>query len=444
MKSTATWGVVQTPDKLLWARLVDRNARVFESSLKVITGGEQAVVAALSAVDMALRKTTLPFTQHEQIWAVLPQEAMETLIARFNDPCYALQWKTAKSADADVFFALCERQALDGLLTQLATTEIQPIGVVMAELGAWPLLETTTLLPQQSTTLVVDGSANPPSVYSIIQGRLHDFRLVAPATIALGNTAITDEIQWLTTDLLNRLPDKNPAEIKMVFLGQSPEFWHPITTLYAEIQCEIPTLTALGEGLRDWEWVRPAGLALAAAQGTHNRLMDFLNGAGEQQWQTWLRPWRQTAILMLILLLAWGGQTLVRLTQAQAQFTELKTQTDAIFRDALPTIPVIVEPVLQLKQALGQANVNKEGEFPNLGHWIRVIQTAIPADTQVKWLRLRYEPGEIQLSGEVPSYQHLDKLRSALQQLSGGRETRMDEARIIAETKTVRFRLGLL
>ena len=432
MKTTATWGGIQTPEKLLWVRLVDRNTLMFETGMSVITGGERGVVVGLSLVDMALRKTILPFTRRDQIWAVLPQEAMDSLINRFDNPSFALQWEPVEEG-ASVFFALCEQKILDELLARLAEMEIKPMGLVMAELAAWPLLDAANLLPPQTSILVVDGSGTPPSVYAITAGRLQELRVVSLATVARGETAVLEELEWLVPDLLNRLPNTNPTEIKMVFLGYSPSFWQPLWEKTGLTQIEVPGLETLGQGLRSWEWLRPAGLALAAAQGSHARLMDFLDGAGEKQWQTWLRPWQGAAIMLLILVLIWSGHGALRYTQAKNHFDTLKTETEAIFRDAMPHVPVIMDPQLQLKQALGQSNQAKDGQTQNLGTWIHRIQTSIPADTQVKWLRLRYEPGDVQLTGEVPSYQHLDRVRASMQQASGGRETRMDEARIADE-----------
>ncbi|MEO5333900.1 MAG: type II secretion system protein GspL [Magnetococcus sp. YQC-5] len=447
MKSAATWGLVPSPQKQLWVRLVDRNALVFETGMSVIVGGERAVLAGLSVVGMTLRKTVLPFTRRDQIWAILPQEAMDTLLYRLDDPCFALQWEPVEQGAA-VFFAMCERSLLDELLARLTEEKIKPVGVVMAELGSWPLLEAAGLLGQQTasqqSSIVVDGSADPVAVYSVTEGQLRDLRLVAPATVALGEGALLEELGWLIQDLMHRLSGQNLTGVKMIFLGHSRVFWQPLWEVLGWTNVEVPGLEALGQGLRSWEWVRPAGLALAAAQGSHHRLMDFMNGAGDKQWQTWLRPWRGAALLVLMLLMIWGGQQAMRYHQAKSEYARLKTATEAIFREALPHIPVIVEPQLQLKQALGQANVAKEGSFQSLGTWIGIIQNSVPVDTQVKWLRLRYEPGEVQLTGEVPSYQHLDRVRAALQQVSGGKETRMDEARIVPETKIVRFRLGVL
>ncbi|MBF0270987.1 MAG: hypothetical protein HQL98_02770 [Magnetococcales bacterium] len=441
MKSKATWGVVPATDKLLWVRLLEHDTLMFETGMAVIPGGERGVVAGLSAVNMAVRKSVLPFSRRDQIWSVLPQEAMDTLVQRFEDPCFAMQWEPVEQGSS-VLFALCERHTLDGLLATLAQATVKPRGVVMAELGAWPLLEAATLIGTQGSMMVVDGSASPVSVYAVTEGRLRELRLVAPATSTLDDTALLEEVAWLLTDLASRLPEAEAAGL--IFLGRTREFWQPVWERHPANRVEIPPLEALGQGLKQWEWLRPAGLALAAARGQQERLMDFLHGAGERQWRTWLDPWRGAGVLALILLLVWGGEEALRFTRAKARHDRLKAETEALFREALPHIPVIVEPLLQLKQALGQnSQANKEGEFPTLSTWIGLIQTTVPADTQVKWHRLRYEPGELQLHGEVPSYNHLDRVRAALLPLSKGKETRMDEARIAPESKTVRFRLGL-
>ncbi|MEO5346999.1 MAG: type II secretion system protein GspL [Magnetococcus sp. YQC-9] len=443
MKSKATWGVVTTPafDRLSWARLLDREKLRFETGVSVIAGGERGVVAGISAVGMAVRKCELPFSRRDQIWAVLPQEAVDTLVRRFENPCYAMQWEPVETG-ASVLFAVCERAVMGGMVERLRESAIEPRGVVVAELGAWPMLEAAQLIGTHGAFLVVDGSASPWAVYAVAEGCVRELRLVAPATMALGDEAVLEELTWLIGDLSVKLTPS--PENRMIFLGRNREFWRPMFEGRAIGPVEIPTLDALGQGIKQWEFLRPAGLALAAARGQPDRLLDFLHGAGERQWHGWLRPWRGAGVLALLFLLAWGGEEGWRFSQAKSRHDRLKAESEAIFREALPHIPVIVEPVSQLKQALGQlAGSAKEGDFPALGSWIGLIQTTVPADTRVKWLRLQYEPGELRLHGEVPSYNHLDKLRAALLPLAKGKETRMEEARIVPETKTVRFRLVL-
>ncbi|MBF0262338.1 MAG: hypothetical protein HQL97_10960 [Magnetococcales bacterium] len=443
MRSRATWGVVSTSasEKPLWARLVDRDTPRFETGLPVIAGGERGVLAGISALGMAVRTCTLPFARRDQIWAVLPQESADSLVRRFEEPCHAMQWEPVKTG-ALVFHAVCERATMGVMLDRLHEAAIKPVGVVIAELGAWPLLEAAHLTGTTGPTLVVDGSASPCALYLVEEGKIRELRLVAPASETLGEEALLEELTWLIEETTTRLD--HPAGPRAIFLGRTRDFWRPLWEGRPLGPVEIPTLEALGQGLKQWEFLRPAGLALAAARGQHERLLDFQHGAGERQWHGWLRPWRGAGVVALLFLLAWGGEEGWRYTQAKARHDRLKAETEATFRETLPTIPVIVEPVSQMKQALGlMTGGAMEGDFPSLGTWIGLIQTSVPAETKVKWLRLRYEPGEVQLHGEVPSYNHLDKLRAALQPLSKGKETRMDEARIVPESKTVRFRLVL-
>ncbi|MBF0135331.1 MAG: hypothetical protein H7833_12070 [Magnetococcus sp. DMHC-1] len=440
MKFKTAWGIVQGAEKQLQVCLVDHETRVFKCDVTLNNGKKQRVIAALSATDMALRKTVLPFTHRDQIWAVLPQEAMDTLIYPFENPCYAMQWELVEQGSS-VIFALCEQKKIDDLLLGLSATEIKPVGVVMAELGAWPLLEAAGMLTSQTWILIVDATAQPASIYWVKDGLLQELRLVAPATVTQGENAVLEELAWLATDLIARLPDKS-TYFKVIALGKTRACWQSLWEAKGIGTYEVPGLDVLGQGLPGWEWVRPAGLALAAARRDHFRLLDFLHGTGDVAWQTWLQPWQKVVTLAAVLFLAWGIQEFLHLTQAKNRYNRLKAETEMVFHEALPQVPV-VEPLLQLRQALRQIQATRKEQL-SLGSWVSTIQTSIPAETQVKWLQLRYEPEDIQLTGEVPSYKHLDRVRSALLQVSGGREIRTDEARILPETKVVRFRLRVL
>ncbi|MBF0295202.1 MAG: hypothetical protein HQL96_08425 [Magnetococcales bacterium] len=440
MKPAATWGLVHTPRQRLWTRLTGRRPLTFACGQKVPHGGERGVVAALSALEMTVRKIRLPFTQREQLWELLPQEAQDTLLHRPDDPRFAMQF-ASDGQESDVLFAMCEGRVIDDLLATLTTSGIAPLGVVMAELGAWPLLEAADLITPEIPTLVVDASLAPVTLYTLLEGRVYDLRLIAPEVTE--ENGLLDEVDWLAGELIQRLPNPHSGTMKVVCLGASRAFWQPWCQAKGFVQSAFPASEALGAGLSGWEWLRSAGLALAAAQGSHGRLLNFKDGGGAREWQSLWRPWRPAALLAAALLLTWSGQELLRHSQAKSRFEQARSATETAFRQALPHIPVMVDPVAQLKQALGHAG-QREGHFPGLSTWIGIIQNAVPAETQVKWQRLRYEPGEVQLTGEVPSYNHLDQVRAALRQAGGDRETRMDEARILPESKQVHFRLGLL
>ncbi|MBF0426030.1 MAG: hypothetical protein HQL66_09480 [Magnetococcales bacterium] len=421
-------------------RLVDRAHRVFACDATPRIGRRAMVVAALSAVEMALGKTTLPFARRDQIRALLPQEAKDLLLTPVDHPCFAMQQEQVAGGSA-IFFALCARQKLEGLLTGLSALTVQPIGVVIAELAAWPLLQEAGLLVPRTATLVIDASTLPIAVYTIADTHLLDLRLVAPATAARGEEAIVRELAWLARDLNDRLPHTLDRG-RTILLGQPESGWQRQGLDDLVASALVPGLAELGQGLPGWAWLRPAGLALAAARGEHSRLLDFLHDATERAWQKIMQPWRKTFILAACLLLVWDGWEGVRLFQAKTRFDKLKVETDMLFHQALPRIP-IVEPRLQLQQALHQQVRAARQEQPGLGTWVARIQTAVPATTQVKWLWLHLDPEGVQLTGEVASYDHLDRVRSALLPVVQGREVRTEEAHIVPETRLVRFRLRL-
>ncbi|MBF0147679.1 MAG: hypothetical protein HQL84_15925 [Magnetococcales bacterium] len=435
------WGVIEDRERLLWVRLMDGHALNFEVDATPGHGGKQRIVAALPSVHMAFRKTVLPFIRRDQIWEVLPQEALDTLVAPFDHPRFAMQWEPGNQ-ESSVFYALCHQDRLTELLTRLSAGRIRPAGVVVAELGAWPLLEAVGVLVPTSSALIMDASGDSVVVYCVVEEKIRDFRQVAPATCALGEEAIRKELSWLVPDLFARLPE-NSTERRIIALGRTPAFWHALSGMTGMDRCEIPELGTLGRGLPGWEWIRPAGLAWMAYHNHSFRFMDFLQGSGTNPWLPWLRPWRNTAVLVLLLLLAWSGREGMRLLEAQARFENLKTETVALFREVLPQAP-FMEPRMQLQQALDAIQATRKEDNIVLGNWIHLIQTAIPSATEVKWLHLHHEPGELQLVGEVPSYKHLDQVRSALLQATGEKELHTDEARILPETRTIRFRLRLL
>lgn len=437
--STATWGVVAAGEGLLTARLLGEESLYFECG-QVVPEPSERLVAGLSATQMVFGALTLPFIKSEQIRAVLPQESADLLINRMDNPRFAFRaLKDGKSSR--VFFAVCESSILADWLDQLRGLSLKPLAVVVAELGAWPLLERSGLLNEEGSTLVVDASLDPPSIFHIEKGFLHTLRLVAPVTVKLGDYAVADELLWLLDSMRKSLiqaEDTPPCPIYL--LGRSQSFWAPFLTIPGSRIVESNTLA---QGLKGWAWIRSAGLALMASSGKEKGL-DFQQGGGFYgHWREWLSIWRMAGILGLVLALVWGGGQGTRYYKAQKRYHHYKSETSALFYKTLPHIPVMVDARLQLRQVLNQAAPDSSlGQ--DMGPWIYQIQSKVSADTGVRWFRFRYEPGEVRLMGEVSSYKHLDRVLTTLKSIDGIREVKTEEAHIVKETKKVQFRLRLL
>ena len=538
MNGVATWGGVEAGEALLVARLADQNHDLSESGGKVpslshfecqITAigagtslssdttaevshaagdhspdaktaktshsaSQKSCLIGLSATHMALRRMEVPFQRSDQIRAILPQESADMLLERLQQPSFAFHAEANDHGEgSQVCFAVCENHLLSNFSKRLAAIGVRPIGVVLAELGAWPLLQRAGLLLDRG--LIVDATLDPPAIIHVEEGRLKALRLVAPATVAAGDEAVQEELQWLLTALWSQVqanqkqtkPLVNPLALtlekspenslenspdrsknhttptshgvgEIIFLGKAQPFWTPFlqqppwfqtSTGETPPNCvlpwsmRIPELAQLGSGLGEWKWVRAAGLALAAHQG-HKRLLDFYGGGSFQSLiREWLAFWRFAGLLCLLLAMVWGGMEGVRYYKAQTKQQHFKGEITRLFKKALPRVPVMLDPRLQLRQALNQTAPEGTKALKMVA-WLRLIQTKVEAESKVKWLRFRYEPGEVQLLGEVPSYEHLDRVQKALKSISAVHEVRTEEARIITKTKKVQFRLRLL
>lgn len=484
---------------------------------------EERLLVGVSAARMALRRTILPFLRRDQIRVVLPQDSMDVLVTRREHPSFAFHAVAdSEVGTSRVFFAVCETGLLSDLLERLEGMGVQPAGVVVAELGTWPLLEHVGLVSRQGRVLVVDASLDPPAIFDVVEGQLHALRLVAPATVVAGEKAIQEELQWLLDAMRSRsvvppeadtqeaseavVPD---AEVRTLFLGRSQAFWQPFLEASvsgggageADTQTEeenahgveahapaedadrdgatadtygvearapaedvdrdgaaadthgkekhpqrgrwAPDFQELGLDLPGWAWLRPAGLALASRED-QSRLLDFRDRGGLYGlMREWLVVWRMAGVLLILLTLVWGGREGVRYYVADARDQHFMHETKALFKEALPRVPVMLDPRLQLRQALAQTA--PEGtQTLKMVTWLHLIQTRMEATSEVAWLRFRYEPGEVQLLGEVPSYKHLDMVQKALKSLSQVQEVRMEGAHIVTKTKKVQFRLRLL
>jgi len=141
----------------------------------------------------------------------------------------------------------------------------------------------------------------------------------------------------------------------------------------------------------------------------------------------------------------------VAVVQEGARYSVLQERTQTVsntiktlFQTTLPNVPM-VDPLAQIRQAYQRISGSGE-EKPSrrLGQWIALIQTTIPSETKVQWKQLQFEQGQLQLVGEVPSYDHLDKVQAALKEAEGVVEVVMEKAQILTKSRHVQFNLKVL
>ncbi|MBF0604352.1 MAG: hypothetical protein HQL07_11765 [Nitrospirae bacterium] len=396
-----------------------------------------AVLCGLSGGTMVFRIAHLPFTQKGQILAVLPQDLADTQIASVDDPVFA--WDLESEGETNrIFYAAVARESVNQSFTSLPTKIGTSSGMVIAELGLWPLLAWSGLLPNTGKIVVLDASRNPYALYLINNQRLYDFHLVSPSAQKGGIDSILEELAWL----INAMQVENSENVPLFCLGETHDFWEKLRGVVTGYSFRIVALHELDGSVAQWSWGRAAGLALEMANGSGYLSRFLLNKSGAEIWSELWSLWKVFMILSAFSLGLWatiqGWRTMQLITSVQWS----KQRMEQVLKETLPPSSVVVNPVLQLQQALHRfsASANGAKRFIN---WIELIQLKVERQTGVQWLGCQYEETGVHLLGEVPSYDHLEKIRKGLAELQGIATVTIEEASILPESKRVRFKLSL-
>ncbi len=394
------------------------------------------VIAGLSASHMIFRRTKLPFTRLEQIREILPQEAQDSFINMPVEPHFALQMRINKE-QARVLYAGTAAQYLRDALRQLADIGINPDCLVVAELGALPLLLRQDMLSSSGRNMVIDSSGALTTVYIVEDGEIITIRLQAQGADNRQDVG-REELRWLIEDSNRHYPCT-----RFIYLGPESQ----VNLLEPAINGEtvIPNLEQLAPGLKNWEHLRVAGLALAADNRQGRELLDFRWGqfGRYDAWRPWLRPWRQTmAAVFAFLCIGLFLQALTYQRDSQ-EYKQLRQSISQVFHRALPGAPVMIDPVGQLRQVLNSSPHSPARQRPSLSQWLALIQLQTGHNIDVRWERFHYEPDGVLIEGEIPSYKALELLRQALIHSPAITKVKIKDAALLAKGKKVKFSLEL-
>lgn len=171
----------------------------------------------------------------------------------------------------------------------------------------------------------------------------------------------------------------------------------------------------------------PAGLAWQrAAQECHllqlaarhsTATINLLQGqyARQTAWQRGWRPWRSTALLAGLLLLAQGAHLLYQHQQLQVTLATLRSEMERVYKDAVPGATRIVNPRAQLEAHLRQLlpTAPKSGTFFELLQATGQVLAGFP---QLQLLNLQYRERQLELTLQGGAAASLDALRQGLHQ----------------------------
>ncbi len=397
---------------------------------------DKSVAGGIPTGEVLFRQTKLPFKKEDRIAQLLPQEAADVFLHRLQAPRFAFCSQEVDDG-AEVFYAVTEEDVLRSVLAKYRKHSFAPAYLVVSELGGWFFLSHLRLIPIDQKVLLLDFSAKPLVLCMVENSRLHACRVVSPGAVAAGDEAIRQEVSWLVAAMLKRDPECGQCLV----LGEEQAYGYVNQVFSGNVT--FLSLPEKENGLLGWKWVRSAGLALAARENKTDNLLNFRWGglAVATEGMPWLAAWKPTAILACCLLgvifLAQGYQYV----NLKVKATSLQRGIREVFRQALPDAPAMIDPRLQMEQALRAASTGGGASQHGMVGLLGAVQLRLPERVAVQWLQLHFEDKEAEFLGEVGSYEDLDLLQTALREGGALKEVVIEDAQLHPKKKRVQFKL---
>lgn len=131
-------------------------------------------------------------------------------------------------------------------------------------------------------------------------------------------------------------------------------------------------------------------------------------------WQRWGREWRLAAGLLVALMLADGLVTVASTWRLRARQAAVQTQIVTLYRQVQPE-GQLVDPVLQLQEALSRSGGNRQRLLPLLSRMAPVLATE--PDATIEALDFDATTGELQVELRSASLTGIESVRSKLQSI---------------------------
>jgi Tfp pilus assembly PilM family ATPase len=140
------------------------------------------------------------------------------------------------------------------------------------------------------------------------------------------------------------------------------------------------------------------------------------------------------------------GQLVYEYRIESGRYQAVKSELNRIFRETVPDVSVVVDPLAQMKQELEKAGAASLGPVRGKGYALDLLLEVSSVTGSHEGLRitdLSLNPERLEMSGEGGSFEAIDQLKTELSQLPYFREVTVGGARVDPNTKVLTFKLTL-
>jgi Tfp pilus assembly protein PilN len=202
---------------------------------------------------------------------------------------------------------------------------------------------------------------------------------------------------------------------------------------------EEPTDYAIGFGLALRGLGRRESIALDLRQGPFGQMSPLANLK---------EPLKRTASIGLLVILLLVTGLLIQTGTVKGEYERYSKQLEAEFKENFPDLQYRRNTAVEMAR---QRLENLQGRMTDLSGFdgtgilkmLSRLSSAIPAEISMKIDELSYDSRKLRIEGTVPSFDAVDKVKSALDREPFFTEVQVQNARIGADVNRINFRLQM-
>lgn len=346
-----------------------------EVTLETLTTAKIGIIVLIPSTQLTITQVAIPSKRWQQIIQAVP---------------YALEEQLAEEVD-NLHFAVGKRESHVNFVTVAV--------IARAVLDAYQqAFKTVNLTP---TLLTPDVLAVPKPVNG--WGIIYVKNKVLVRTDVQSGFSI--EIESLTVILQAVLLSAHPPEQLVIFRDNlpTPDLLEILQSFDIPIVEQIHEQGVLGWFTQELSRHKPLNLLQGNYQPT-SKLIEL-----------W-RPWRLTALLLLIWMLLFFAEQGVDYHQLLLQQQQLSTQIEQIYRQTFPEARRIVDPRAQMEQQLKQlqAQQNREQSTENFLAFFQPLSVSFRQVDGLTIKQLDYQAGRFEIQLTAVNSQKLEQLKKQL------------------------------
>lgn len=191
-------------------------------------------------------------------------------------------------------------------------------------------------------------------------------------------------------------------------------------------------------------------LALAIRESRKGDGFNFGTGEFEprHKYEKFKREFRWAAAFIVAILLLWGADFYIDYHRDRVAVDALKGEIASVFRETVPDVTRVIDPVHQLRVKIGEARKsamggNVAGTELTVLDMLRDISRAVPKETDFLITSFTYDGKSIEVNGETDNFNTVDSIKNSLETSSYFTNITISSAKLIKQESRVGFDLKM-